>query len=267
MGNELRGKVTVVTGAAQGIGRATATALAARGASVLAADLNTAGAESAASAIADDGGNALAYTVDVTDEHGVGAMIADTVDRWGRLDVLVNNAHTGQADDTDVVSTTHDCWERTLAGTLFGVVYGCKYAVPAMIANGGGSIVNVSSNAALGGDFTRVAYASAKAGVVSVTRYTATAFGKRGIRCNAVSPGVLLTPAVFRVLPDDMRQSLLTYTMATRFGAPEDAAGLIAFLASDVSEFINGQVISVDGAMNTALGPSVYLREQQTTAR
>jgi NAD(P)-dependent dehydrogenase (short-subunit alcohol dehydrogenase family) len=257
----------VVTGAAQGIGQAAATALAARGASVLMADLNTAGAESAASAIADDGGDAVAYTLDVTDEHGVAAMIADTVDRWGRLDVLVNNAHTGQEDDTDVVSTTQDCWARTLAGTLFGVVYGCKYAVPAMIANGGGSIVNVSSNATLGGDFTRVAYASAKAGVTSLTRYTATAFGKQGIRCNAVSPGVLFTPTVLRQFPEEMRQSLVAYTMATRMGAPEDAAGLIAFLASDVSEFINGQVISVDGAMNTVLGPSVYIQEQSTAAR
>lgn len=262
MVRELGPKVAIITGAAQGIGQAAANTLADRGANVLVADIDGDGAESVAAAINADGGTAVPHTVDVTEEKQVKAMIAEALRRWGRLDVIVNNAHTGQSDDTDVVSTTRECWDLTLAGTLFGVVYGCKHAVPAMIETGGGSIINLSSNATLGGDFTRVAYAAAKAGVVSVTRYTATAFGKDGVRCNALAPGVLVTPAVFRVIPEDIQGSLLAYTMSSRLGTPEDAAGLIAFLASDDSEFINGQTISVDGAMNTVLGPSVFLHQK-----
>jgi NAD(P)-dependent dehydrogenase (short-subunit alcohol dehydrogenase family) len=257
----LDGKVAIVTGAAQGIGQASAKALAAAGAKVVIVDVNAEGAKTAADEITAAGGQVAALSADVSIEDHVADMIRSTVDRWGRLDVLMNNAHSGQPDDIDVVSTTRDTWDSTFACTLFGVVYGCKYGVPAMIENGGGSIINVSSNASLGGDFTRVAYAAAKNAVVSVSKYTATAFGKQGIRCNILSPGVLVTPPVLELFPANLRDALLSFVMAPRLGAPEDAAGLVTYLASDESTFINGQHISVDGAMNTVLGPAVEMRK------
>jgi NAD(P)-dependent dehydrogenase (short-subunit alcohol dehydrogenase family) len=261
MSQKLDGKVAIVTGAAQGIGEAAATALAAAGAKVLIADINIEGAKVAADKITAAGGEAAALGVDVSEEDDVREMISTAVDRWGRLDVLMNNAHSGQPDDTDVVSTTRETWDLVFACTLFGVVYGCKYGVPAMIQNGGGSIINVSSNAALGGDFTRVAYAAAKNALVSVSKYTATAFGKQGIRCNVVSPGVLVTPPVLELFPAELRDVLLSYVMAPRLGTPDDAAGLVTYLASDEAIFINGQDISVDGAMGTAMGAAIAVHK------
>jgi NAD(P)-dependent dehydrogenase (short-subunit alcohol dehydrogenase family) len=258
---KLDGKVAIVTGAAQGIGHASAKALAAAGAKVVIVDINAEGAKTAADEIAAAGGQVAAIGADVSNEDDVADMIRSTVDRWGRLDVLMNNAHSGQPDDTDVVSTTRDTWDRVFACTLFGVVYGCKYGVPAMIENGGGSIINVSSNASLGGDFIRVAYAAAKNAVVSISKYTATAFGKQGIRCNILSPGVLVTPPVLELFPANLRDVLLSFVMAPRLGAPDDAAGLVTYLASDESTFINGQHISVDGAMNTVLGAAVEMHK------
>lgn len=251
---QLDGKVAIVTGAASGIGRATARLMAAEGARVLATDIDEAGLQTLVDEIKASGAEAAAMGVDVTDEAAVKSMIDAAVDRWGRLDVLHNNAHTGQLDDVDVVTTSRETWDKVLAGTLFGVVYGCKHGVPAMLAAGGGSIINMSSNAHLGGDVVRVAYAAAKSGVNSVTRYTATAFGKRGIRCNAISPGVLVTPPVLALFPPALKQILLDHVLADRLGEPEDGARLAVFLASDASSYINGQIISCDGGLNAHLG-------------
>jgi NAD(P)-dependent dehydrogenase (short-subunit alcohol dehydrogenase family) len=251
---QLEGKVAIVTGAASGIGRATTRLMAAEGARVLAADINEQGVHELVDEVTTGGAEAAALRVDVCDEAAVQAMIAAAVSRWGRLDVLHNNAHTGQLDDTDVVRTTRETWDRVLGGTLFGVVNGCKHGVPALLASGGGSIINMSSNAYLGGDVVRVAYAAAKSAVNSVTRYTATAFGKRGIRCNAISPGVLVTPPVLAQYPPALQQILLDHVLADRLGKPDDAARLAIFLASDASSYINGQIICCDGGLNAHLG-------------
>lgn len=253
---QLDGKVAIVTGAASGIGKATAALMAAEGARVLAADINEAALAALVDTIKATGAEATACRVDITDEAQVASMIQTAVTRYGRLDILHNNAHTGQPDDIDVVSTSRDVWDRTMAGTLYGVVYGCKYGVPAMLANAGGSIINMSSNATLGGDVVRVAYAAAKSGVIAVTKYTATAFGKRGIRCNAISPGVLVTPSALKTFERvaGMKELIAEHVLAPRMGKPEDGAHLAVFLASDAAEFINGQIISCDGGINTQLG-------------
>lgn len=263
---QLDGKVAIVTGAASGIGRATARMMAEEGARVLAADINEAGVHELVDEIVATGAQAAALRVDVCDEDSVRAMIEEAVSRWGRLDVLDNNAHTGQPDDTDVVRTSRDCWERTFAGTLFGVVHGCKHGVPAMLASGGGSIINMSSNAHVGGDVVRVAYAAAKSAVNSVTRYTATAFGKQGIRCNAISPGVLVTPRVLAQYPPALAQILLDHALSDRLGTPEDGAHLAVFLASDGASYVNGQILSCDGGMNAHLGAVPQLSAAMTRA-
>jgi NAD(P)-dependent dehydrogenase (short-subunit alcohol dehydrogenase family) len=251
---QLAGKVAIVTGAASGIGRATAKLMASEGAQVLATDINEDDLRSVVDEITTSGAEATAMPVDVTDEAAVEAMIGEAMKRYGRLDVLHNNAHTGQPDDVNVVTNSRETWDRVMAGTLYGVVYGCKYGVPAMLATGGGSIINMSSNAYLGGDVVRVAYAAAKSAVNSVTLYTATAFGKQGIRCNAVSPGVLVTPRVLALYPPALRQIILDHVLAPRLGEPEDGARLAVFLGSDASSYINGQIISVDGGLNSHLG-------------
>jgi NAD(P)-dependent dehydrogenase (short-subunit alcohol dehydrogenase family) len=263
---QLENKVAIVTGAASGIGRATARLMAAEGARVLVADIDESGAGAVVAEIAAAGWEASALRVDVRDETAVKTMIEAALDLYGRLDILDNNAHTGRPEDTDIVATTRETWDEVLAGTLFGVVYGCKYGVPAMLRTGGGSIINVSSNAYLGGDFVRVAYGAAKSGVNSVTKYTATAFGRQGIRCNVLSPGVLVTPPVLRQHAAELAV-IAEHVMAPRMGEPEDGARLAVFLGSDASSFINGQLISVDGGLNVHLGSVTQLHAVTSAAR
>jgi NAD(P)-dependent dehydrogenase (short-subunit alcohol dehydrogenase family) len=258
----LDGKVAIVTGAAQGIGRASALALAAAGSRVLVADINESGAADTVKEIAEAGGVAEAIVADVSKEAEVERMVATAVAKWGRLDTLMNNAHSGQRDDVNIVTNSTETWEKVFSVTLYGVVFGCKYAVPAMLKNGGGSIINVSSNATLGGDFTRVAYGAAKAGVTSITKYVTSAFGKEGIRCNTLSPGILLSPTALGYMPPPMLEAMEGFVCAPRMGQPEDAGGLVVFLASDASAFITGQHISVDGGLNTTLGASHELKRQ-----
>ena len=263
---QLEGKVAVVTGAASGIGKATAALMAAEGARVLAADINEQELAGVVSAINAAGAEASACHVDITDEAQVATMIHAAVTRYGRLDILHSNAHTGQDDDINVVSNSRDVWDRVLAGTLYGVVYGCKYGVPAMLATGGGSIINMSSNAYLGGDVVRVAYAAAKSAVNAVTQYTATAFGKQGIRCNAIAPGVLVTPPVLKLFRPGVQEIIAEHVLAPRMGEPEDGARLAVFLASDAASFINGQIISCDGGLNAHLGAVPQLLRLMTSA-
>jgi NAD(P)-dependent dehydrogenase (short-subunit alcohol dehydrogenase family) len=232
---------------------------------VLAVDINEKALAAVVDAIKATGAEATALRADITEEAQVASMIQTAVTRYGRLDILHNNAHTGQADDIDVVSNSRDVWDRVMAGTLYGVVYGCKYGVPAMLANGGGSIINMSSNASTGGDVVRVAYAAAKSGVNSVTKYTATVFGKKGIRCNAIAP-LLLTPAALRSFRPGFKEIIEEHLLAPRMGEPEDGARLAVFLASDAAWFINGQIISCDGGLNAHLGAVPQLVRAMTSA-
>ena len=196
----LEGKVAIVTGAASGIGRATAEVLARAGAAVLVADLDGDGADSVAEAIAAGGGEAAGQPVDVSDETAVAAMVAAAVDRFGGLDILHNNAAAIGASspgaDRDIAKLDVDVWDRTMAVNLRGVMLGCKHAIPHLLARGGGAIVNTSSGSSQRGDVTIPAYAVSKGGVDTLTLYVATQYGKQGIRCNAIAPGLILTHPV-----------------------------------------------------------------------
>ena len=196
-GARFTGKVAIVTGAAGNIGKATARLLAAEGASVTVADLD---AESAGSVVADieaAGGTARVQQTDVTDAAAVEAMVRDTVAAYGGLDVLHNNAAAIALNgkDQDVVTMELDTWQRVLDVNLTGPMLGCRYAIPAMLERGGGAIVNTASAAAFYGSTSLAAYGTSKAGLVALTRYVATAYGDRGIRCNAVAPGVVVDQA------------------------------------------------------------------------
>jgi NAD(P)-dependent dehydrogenase (short-subunit alcohol dehydrogenase family) len=246
-------KVAIVTGGGSGIGRATARRLAAEGALVAVVDLDADRAGAVADEIAQAGGTAHTVTADVGEPDAVEAMVDATIAAFGRLDILHNNAARldpehmegdGLVADLDV-----DHWDETLRVNLRGYVLGCKYALPHLIANGGGSIVNTSSQAATHGDLRMSAYAMAKGGVNTLTRYVATQYGKAGVRCNAVMPGIVLTEAM---LADDEASSgiqalLARHTLTPWLGSPDDVANLVLFLASDESRYITGEVIGIDG--------------------
>ena len=146
---------------------------------------------------------------------------------------------------------TLDVWDRTLAVNLRSQMLGCKHAIPAMVAGGGGSIVNMSSGAANIGDGTRVAYGVSKAGVQALTRYVATAHGKQGIRANAIVPGLVVTPAVTSQLSDVALRSIADANLTPYLGQPEDVAAVVVFLASDDARYVTGQMIAVDGGSST----------------
>jgi NAD(P)-dependent dehydrogenase (short-subunit alcohol dehydrogenase family) len=253
------GKVAIVTGGGGNIGRATALLLAAEGASVTVADLSGDAATRVVDEIEAAGGTARAQTTDVTDADAVEAMVRDTVAAYGGLDVLHNNAAAIglNREDQDIVTMDLDTWRQVLDVNLTGPMLGCRFAIPVMIELGGGAIVNTASAAAFYGSKTLAAYGTSKAGLVALTRYVATAYGDRGIRCNAVAPGVVVDRDAQAALGGPMGDRLRRYTtshLVGRLGYPEEIAGAVAYLASSDGAFITGETLRIDGGM-TAHGP------------
>jgi NAD(P)-dependent dehydrogenase (short-subunit alcohol dehydrogenase family) len=257
-GGRVAGKVAVVTGGAGGIGSATARALAREGARVAVLDIDAAGAERVAAAIVATGGDAMAVGVDLSDEPSVVRAIRSVVDRFGRLDILHNNAaltDSGFLDrDTPVTDLDLEVWDRTLAVNLTSQMLTCKHTIPEMVRTGGGSIINMSSGASLKGDRTRTAYGVSKAGVNTLTMYVATSHGKENIRVNAIVPGLIITDAVRAHLNDEILSGLGRAVLTTHLGEPDDIANTVVFLASDESRYITGQLLSVDGGMSAHVG-------------
>ncbi len=249
----LAGRVALVTGGGSGIGRATGLALCRAGAAVVVVDRDQPSADRVAAEIESVGGRALGVVADVADEAAVEAMVGAAVDTFGRLDVLHNNAadsdpalmmRDGAVADMDV-----EAWDRTLRVNLRGPMLGCKHAIPVMLRQGGGAIVNTSSASGLVGDLGRSAYAASKAGLQSLTLSVAAQYGDRGIRCNAIAPGVIETPALAANVPPAQVDVYRRNTLSPRLGRPEDIAAVVVFLASDAAAFVTGQVLSVDGGM------------------
>jgi NAD(P)-dependent dehydrogenase (short-subunit alcohol dehydrogenase family) len=247
MNQRLAGKVAIVTGGGGGIGAAVARRLVAEGAKVAVADIF---AESAARAAKPLGDAALAVTFDAADPASVEAMIDQTVARFGRLDILHNNAAmTDPAKhplDTNAVDIPIGIWREILDINLTGYLLGCKYALPHMIAGGGGSIVNTASNSGSAGDLARIAYGSSKGAIIALTKYVATQHGHQNIRCNSVAPGVVLTEALDKTAPG-LKEIIKRHILTPEFGTPDDIAALVAFLASDESRYITGENISISG--------------------
>jgi NAD(P)-dependent dehydrogenase (short-subunit alcohol dehydrogenase family) len=252
--SRLAGKVAIVTGGAGGIGAATAHELAREGAAVAVVDIDEAKAADVAHEIRRTGARAIALGGDLAEEQTASDVVRSTVAEFGRLDVLHNNAALTTSSflsrDTTVSEMALDVWQRSLDVNLGSQLLMCKYAVPEMRKGGGGSIVNMSSGAALSGDRTRLAYGVSKSGVHALTMYVATGEGKAGVRANTIVPGLIVTDAVRAHLSQDVIGRLGRATLTPYLGEPQDVADLVVFLASEQSRYITGQMISIDGGMS-----------------
>jgi NAD(P)-dependent dehydrogenase (short-subunit alcohol dehydrogenase family) len=245
---DLTGKVAIITGGAGAIGSATARRMAQGGARVVIADLPSSNVAPLADDMRREGLDVVGHVLDLAEEASIKAVVDRTVSVFGRLDVLDNNAALkGLSEDRDVASMPVDIWDRVMAVNVRGTMLMCKHALPVMLANGGGSIINISSGTSLAGDFFQTAYATSKGAINTLTRYVATQYGAQGVRCNALMLGLVVTPAMQRVLSAPMRDIFIANKLVGRLGRPEDIAEVVSFLASDQSTWITGQTWSVDG--------------------
>ena len=236
----LNGKVAVITGAAAGIGKASAGLFAREGATVVMADVKADLGEAAAAAIREAGGAAEFVTADVSKEDDVRALIDGTVDRHGRLDVLYNNAGGATPKDGKVTEMPLDEFWRTISVDLFGPFLGCRFAIPHMERQGGGSIINTTSIRALTGTAGADAYSSAKGGVIALTKALAMQWHTAGIRVNAIGPGMVLTERVAAMLDPETNPIAIKSLMGPM--EPDDIAYLALYLASDESRKITGAI-------------------------
>jgi NAD(P)-dependent dehydrogenase (short-subunit alcohol dehydrogenase family) len=248
---ELDNKVAIVTGAGGGIGSATAQLLASRGARVVLADIQMQAAERVAGLVERAGGSALPLYLDLADEDSIISLVRSTLDRFGRIDVLHNNAADLSPNlsgrDRDVEAMEAEVWDRTFKVNVRGTMLSCKYVLPHMAATGGGSIINTASNLGMQGNIGQAAYAASKAAVIQLSRSIATSHGRRGIRCNTVSPGLVMTPAARDNLPPQLHEIVAGETLTPYLGVPEDIANAVAFLASDAARYVTGHNLVVDG--------------------
>jgi NAD(P)-dependent dehydrogenase (short-subunit alcohol dehydrogenase family) len=213
------------------------------------ADVN---AVSASTLAAELGPSASAQVFDAADVHSIEQLVLSTVDRFGRLDVLHNNAALSSpaihAKDKNAIDIEFEVWDQVMAVNLRGYLAGCKFALPTMIAQGSGAIVNTASTGGFSGDITRMAYSVSKAAIIGLTRQIATHHGAQGVRCNAVAPGLVLTPGT-RGAAASVIEVMKRHLLVPEFGEPEDIAALICFLASGEARYINGQTYIADGGM------------------
>lgn len=248
---DLDDKVVVIAGGATGIGAATARRLASEGARVVVGDVNSDAAEDTAESIRQAGGEARACRFDISDEASSRELVEFAVAQFGGVDGLFNVAADLRDEvlgrDTHLVELPIDVWERTLAVNLTGYLYTMRHALPELLKRGGGAIVNTISGLILNGDPQRPAYGASKGGVVTLTMHVASRWGKQGVRCNAVAPGMVLTEHSLNSFSDEERQAILDIVRSPRLGRPEDIAAMVALLMSEDGEWINGQVLAVNG--------------------
>ncbi|MDR7156824.1 NAD(P)-dependent dehydrogenase (short-subunit alcohol dehydrogenase family) [Sphingobium xenophagum] len=253
-GDRLAGKTVIVTGAGGGIGATIASLCAAQGANVVLADIGFAGVDSNVEFIRESGGNAVSCVFDLDDERTVAGLFEFASNEFGDLHALVNNAANTSliARDPGVENMDVDLWDETMRVNLRGTMLACKYAIPRLRSAGGGAIVNIASLSALRGAPAWTAYGVGKAGVITLSQYVAAQHGREGIRCNAIAPGVILTPATENGLGAH-QDVVVQHSLAPRIGRPEDIAGTVLWLISDEGAYVNGQCISVDGGMTSHL--------------
>jgi NAD(P)-dependent dehydrogenase (short-subunit alcohol dehydrogenase family) len=248
----LADKVTIITGAGGGMGRVAAQMFAKEGARVVVAEYGDAAGQETVDLVRADGGEASFVKVDVSKESDAKAMVDHAVATYGRLDCLYNNAGVMPEADHSVIDTEVDVWDQVMAVNVRGVFLGCKYAIPAMEAAGGGSVINIASFVALVGcSVPQDAYTASKGAVLSLTRSLAVQFGPKGIRTNAICPGPVETPLLMDWLVKDeaAKQLRLARNPTGRFGKPEEIVSMAIYLASDESRWTNGASLVVDGGI------------------
>lgn len=250
---DLNGKVAIVTGSASGIGRATATTLAAAGAAVVVADLNLEGARATADAIIAAGGRAVPVKVDISDESQVEAMTKLAVSEYGRLDVVHANAGATAPEfmlnDTGIADIDPAVFARILAVNVIGTALTAKHGAAQLARDGGGVIIFTTSQKSEIGERLHSMYAASKAAIESIVRHTAAQFGSAGIRAVSVSPGVILTEGARAGVSEEHIAELIGHNLVPRVGAPEDVANAVAFLASNDAGYITGISVPIDGGM------------------
>ncbi|RJP66364.1 MAG: SDR family oxidoreductase [Candidatus Abyssobacteria bacterium SURF_17] len=249
---KLKDKISVVTGGASGIGRAIALAFAQEGARVIVADIDTDGGKETVEMIKKLKKSAFFVEADVAESASVKNLAEKTIERYGCIDIMVNNA--GIEVFQRLAETDEAMWDRVIAVNLRGVFLGTKYAVPHMLKNGGGAVINMASVAGIMGAGGLAAYNASKGGVVLLTRNTAMDYGRKGIRANCICPGFIATPMVTSIMAmpgaDAVKGQVIGLCPAGRLGKPEEVARCAVFLASDDASFVNGHALVVDGGMS-----------------
>jgi NAD(P)-dependent dehydrogenase (short-subunit alcohol dehydrogenase family) len=243
-------KVALITGAGSGIGRATALLFAREGAKVAIAELHAAAGEETAQLVTQAGGEAIAVATDVTEPDSVQAAIRKAAEKFGRLDVLHNNAGGSTPRDGTAVDAPLDEFWRAIKLDLFGTFLGCRFGIPELIRSGGGSVINMASNVALMGIPGRDCYTAAKGGIAAMTRSLAVAYGAQKVRVNAIAPSATRTPRVEKLLAGNPALSSMAKShLLGEWIAPEDIANAALYLASDESRMVTGQILPVDSGV------------------
>ena len=249
----LEGKVSIITGGGSGMGRVAAQMFAAEGAKVVVAEYGEAAGQETVELVRATGGEATFVRTDVSKESDARAMVDHALATYGRLDCLYNNAGVMPEADHSVIDTDVDTWDSVMAVNVRGVFLGCKYAIPAMLQGGGGSIINIASFVALlGCSVPQDAYTASKGAVLSLTRSLAVQFASKGIRTNAICPGPVETPLLMEWLLKDeaAKQLRLARNPTGRFGKPQEIVSMAIYLASDESRWTNGASLVIDGGIS-----------------
>lgn len=242
----LKDKVAIITGGSRGIGKACAIRFASEGAKVVVASRGLEQAENVVQMIRDNGGEAIAISVDISQQENVASMVQQVISEYGKIDVLVNNA--GITSDAFFEKMTYEQWHRVIDINLNGTFYCIKEALPYMIENEYGRIINTASIAGERGARTQANYAASKAGIIGLTLTLSQELGSKGITVNAISPGLIETDMVSQI-PDKIRERTMKKIPLNRFGTTEEVAGAFAFLASDEGGYCNGMILDINGGI------------------
>ena len=245
----LSGKVGIIAGAARGIGAATAKRLCEDGVKLVIGDILEDEINAVAQEISAAGGDIMAIHLDGTDEASQETIIAKAIDTYGHLDFYHSNLAGGTSEDSNAVDISTDALENSFSINIKSHVLATRYAVPAMLETGGGSMIYTSSGSAIAGENQRPAYAMTKNAIHALSRHVARKWGQKGIRANVICPGLIMTEAVAIHMTDKHIEGIKRHTPSTRLGQPSDIAGMVAFLASDDAVFVNGQAWHVNGGV------------------